>query len=156
MKIGKCSIAIWIVMNDGFTWFNIISGIIVVIFSLCLSSYLLGFNYVKVFYLPVFKFVKYILFLIVKIYASGISATYMIVTGKIKPGFVKCSIDKRIKNVCIHNIIASSITLTPGTITVDNKNGELTVLSLHCDETNPNAVFEPRLLEMEYALNKEK
>ncbi len=160
-KLGKCSIpllflVIWIVMNDGFSLFNLITGVVVVGFSICLSSYLLGFSYVKVFYLPVLKFVKYIAFLLVKIYASGISATYSIITGKINPGFVKCSIDKRIKNVSIHNIIASSITLTPGTITVDNINGKLTVLSLHCEEENPAAVFEPHLLELEYALKKDE
>ncbi len=160
-KVSYCIIPllffiIWIIMNDGLTLFNIICGVVVVAVSLCLSSYLLGFNYIKVFHLPVLAFLKYMFFLLVKIYASGISATFMIITGKINPGFVKHSVDKRIKNVYLHNIIASSITLTPGTITVDNNEGELTVLALHADDSDVGVVFEASLLEIEGMLENQK
>ncbi len=147
---------IWIIMNEGFSWYNAICGVIVVELSLRLSSYLLGFNYVEVFYLPVFKFIKYLVFLIGKIYISGISATYMIVTGKTNPGFINYNIDKRIKNVLLHNLIASSITLTPGTITVENKGGELTVLALHSENEHSVEVFEPLLIAIEDSMNNDE
>ncbi len=145
---------IWIVINDGATLMNIFIGIIVTIFSIVIANYLLDFSYLDAFSLPPVKLIKYLLFLIKEIYISGIRATIMIITGKIKPGFLVNKIDPNIKNVYLHNILAISITLTPGTITVENKDGTLTVLSMHTDNKNPAQSFEPHLLEIENELAK--
>ncbi len=149
-------VVIWIVMNDSLNPVGIVVAVIVTAFSIYLSSYLLNFSYVKAFTLPLLSFMKYTAFLAGQVFMSGISATYMILTGDIKPGFVKCKIDKRIKNPHLQNIVASSITLTPGTITVDKDEENLIVLSLHCDEKNPNAAFEPLLIEIEKKISKEE
>ncbi len=139
----------WLIMNDGASLFNIISGIIVSAICLFTTSYLLDFSYTKAFMLPPLKFIKYVLFLFKEIYISGIKATIAIITGKVNLSFVTNKINPNIKNVYLHNILATSITLTPGTITVDNTDGTLTVLTMHSENKNPGETFEPLLIEME-------
>ncbi len=139
----------WLIMNGGITLFNLITGIIVVSISLLATNRLLEYSYINAFSLPVLKFIKYILILLTKIYSSGIYASYIILTGKIKPGFVTCDINPKIRNDYLKNIMATSITLTPGTITVDNDGEKLTVLSLHTDSGNPCSDFEANLIDME-------
>ncbi len=145
-------------MNDGATPINIAAGILVCIASIIITNFMLGYNYIDAFSLPLLKLIKYVGFMLVAIYVSGIQATCMIITGKIQPDFVECQIDKRVKSPFLHNVIASSITLTPGTITVENKDGLLTVLCLHrrADDPPPSAQFEPQIIKIQESLDTEK
>ncbi len=145
-------VGIWLIMNESVSVFYIAFGIAICIFAIYLSSKLLDIDFVNTFYIPPLKLLKYIFFMLYSIYLSGIKATYSILSGKISPNIVKNKIDSRITNKHLHNIIANSITLTPGTITLDSKNGELTVLCLH-NEKNKRVCesFEPYMLEMQEA-----
>ncbi len=150
-------LVVWLVMNENFSVESIVIGFAVVTLILFSANLLLDYNYAKTFYLPVLKFLKYIVFMVGQIYLSGIKASYRIITGKIKPGFVKCKIDKKIDSPYIQNIIASSITLTPGTITVDKQEDKLTVLSLHSnDGKSPCSSFEPQLIKMNKKLKDKR
>ncbi len=150
---------VWVLVNNGLNITVLLSGTIVCCAILVITNVVLGFNYFKVFSLPLFKFCKYIIYMMYCVYSSGIKATYMILTGNVNPGFVKCSIDNRIKNKFLQNIIENSITLTPGTITLSNEDGELTVLILHKTKNSKNEIisgFEPYIIEMQHALNTVK
>ncbi len=141
---------IWIVINDGFSLTNIILGVAMGTLSIVASNKLLGFEYATAFYLPPIKLLLYVLFMIKEIYVSGMIVTLKIITGKKNPGFVQVSINKKIRNPFLHNVIAASITLTPGTITVDNDNGKLTVLCLDAKKNGqPAKGFEEHLLGFE-------
>ncbi len=142
---------IWVVMNDGVLGINTVVGALVVFKAVFISGKLLGFDYADVFALSPFKLVGYVLFMIREIYIAGFHATRRIITGDIDPGFVTISLDPRIKSPFLRNIVGASITLTPGTITVDQKGEELVVLCLHriVDDPSPAAAFEPRVVEMQ-------
>ncbi len=135
---------VWLIINESIAVICIISGVIVTAMCLFVTNHLLGYNYINAFFLPPIRFVIYLVFLLKEIYLSGIKATMHIISGDVSPGFITAKINKEIKNVYLHDILATSITLTPGTITVENKDGELTVLSMYKD--NPAASLENRLL----------
>ncbi len=135
---------VWLIINESIDIFHIVSGVIVTAICLLISNRLLGYSYKYAFFLPPIRFILYLVFLLQKIYLSGIKATGYIIKGDVAPCFTTTKINKEIKNAYLHDILATSITLTPGTITVDNKEGELTVLSMHKDD--PDTSLEDRLL----------
>ncbi len=137
---------VWLIINESTSMFYIISGVIVTAICLFVTNRLLGYNYNNAFFLPPIRFILYLVFLLLKIYLSGIKATVHILKGDVSPGFTTTKINKEINNVYLHDILATSITLTPGTITVDNKNGELIVLSMYKDDHDSS--FEHRLLKL--------
>ncbi|RLF85748.1 cation:proton antiporter, partial [Thermococci archaeon] len=48
---------------------------------------------------------------------ANLDVAYRVVTGKIKPGIVRVPVD--LENEAQYTILSNSITLTPGTLTVD-------------------------------------
>ncbi len=135
---------VWLIINESATLTHIISGVVVTSICLFVTNRLLGYSYKNAFFLPPIRFVVYLVFLLKKIYLSGIKATGHILKGDVSPCFIATKIDSELKNVYLHDILATSITLTPGTITIDNKDKELTVLSMYKD--NPATELEHRLL----------
>ncbi len=149
-------VALWVISNDAISAFNILTGVLLCALSIYVSCKLLNIDYTKEFSLPIVKTARYILFLITSIYKAGFIATLKILTGDIDPYFTKVEIDSDIKNSFLHNIIANSVTLTPGTITVENNKGKLTVLCLHkaSAEKSPIEDFEPFMKGIQQELNK--
>ncbi len=147
----------WLVVNNGFSIFNIIIGIALCALSIFVSGKLLELKYIKEFYLPFFATVKYIFFMFYSIYKAGFQATYMILKGDVSPIFTDVKINKEIKNTYLHNIIANSVTLTPGTITIDSNNGDIKILCLHKTTAKESTIsnFEPFMLEVQNKLNKQ-
>ncbi len=146
---------IWFILSEGQGGiFTFLFGIVLSYICLNLASDLLDFNYADMFYIPVSKALKYFFHLVIAIYKSGIITSYCIITNKANPIFLEVKLDKRIKNPFLQHIIGNSITLTPGTITINNKNGKLTVLCLHHtpSDESPSAPFERQMLQMQ---NKE-
>ncbi len=137
----------WIIINDGSDFFHFFLGLLVSFGCIFVTNRLLGFDYVDTFALPILRTIKYFIFTFASIYISGFGITYRIITGKISPNFVEVEIDKRIQNPFLHHIIGNSITLTPGTITVDNKNGQLVVLAIDESVTEPSKPFEKLLIK---------
>lgn len=68
--------------------------------------------------LPRFEFFLFYIFVLLwEIYVSSFSVVYKIITMKINPGIVK--IRTRLKSKFAQALLANSITLTPGTVTID-------------------------------------
>jgi multicomponent Na+:H+ antiporter subunit E len=66
---------------------------------------------------------------------ANIEVAYRVITGKIRPGIVRIKPD--LKTNLGRTILANSITLTPGTLTVDidEKNGDIIVHWINVKET---------------------
>ncbi len=71
----------------------------------------------------VFWFIIYLIPFLVRVGASNIKMAYRILTGKINPGIVE--INPELEKDTSITLLANSITLTPGTLTVDEENGKL-------------------------------
>lgn len=79
-----------------------------------------------------FKSGKYFLFLLTKIYSSGFSIIPYIIRGKSNPKFIEIYTDLE-SNVDLV-VLSNSITLTPGTITVDLDGHKLLILWLNAED----------------------
>ena len=131
-KVVGCILlaCVWLVLNETVNVQTIALGFVLSIFCVWLSGRLLGIDYAETFSLSPLSSLKYAIILIKEVYAAGIMATIDILRGNIAPCIVQITMDTRIKHPFLQSIVANSITLTPGTITIDQKNGELTVLCL--------------------------
>ena len=68
--------------------------------------------------LPRFEFfIVYVFVLLFEIYLASFIVVYLVITMKIKPGIVK--IKTKLKSHFAQALLANSITLTPGTVSVD-------------------------------------
>ncbi|WGI16719.1 Na+/H+ antiporter subunit E [Methanonatronarchaeum sp. AMET-Sl] len=72
-----------------------------------------------------------------RITKANIDIAWRVITGKITPGIVK--IKTGLKNDLSITMLANSITLTPGTLTVDHKDDEFYVHWMNVTEDKPEA-----------------
>lgn len=78
---------------------------------------------------------RFFLHLFVQIYIAGFVTIGKIISGNIHPGIVEIETD--LDNDLYRCFLANSITLTPGTVTVDKEGGKLKVLWLDCVTRDP-------------------
>lgn len=127
---------VWLVLFETINVFLMISGILISIAVIYFCEKYLVDDYLYVFYpFNIFKLLRYAFFLLFEIYKSGLSIIPYIISGKASPGFVDIYTDLE-KNIDIV-VLANSITLTPGTITVDVQGHMLTVLWIDPTTSQP-------------------
>ena len=125
------NVAIWIILNESLSWLTIISGIIFGLITIVMTNHLLLLSdYKKMYKIYPLTLVKYGICLIIQIYAAGFGAIAKIISGKINANIVE--IETKLEDDLQRCILANSITLTPGTVTVNKKGHKLTVLWLDC------------------------
>lgn len=124
------SATFWCVLNESFNYLTLVLSIPVSIFTIVLIHLLFSGNYyTKIYRFPILSFIKYFIILLFNIYKSAFETVYYIFTDKINPTFINIHTD--IKNEWYRSLIANSITLTPGTVSVAMDNDELTVLWIY-------------------------
>ncbi len=146
---------LWIVLNEKVSWMHFGIGLFLGYIALLLSEkYLTLVNYNEVYRINVNILFKYTLFLVYQIFCSGFSTIKTILTGQVQPGIVL--IHTELNNDFLRVMLANSITLTPGTVTLDITDNQLTVLWINC-QTNDSLLageiikgsFEKILMEAE-------
>ena len=98
-------------------------SMLVILYS---ERFLLHDSYYDLFYFNVFKSLKYFMYLLVDIYCSGVSIIPTIIKKNDHPVFVEIYTDLESNLELL--VLCNSITLTPGTITVDLEGHRLLVL----------------------------
>jgi multicomponent Na+:H+ antiporter subunit E len=127
----------WIAINEEITFIQVVSGTVLSFIAiLCTEKYLLKQDYKKLYSFSIKNFIKYLAYLFVQIYVSGVSAIYRMLTHKINVGIVEY--ESQLDNDFLLCILANSITLTPGTVTVDKNEKKLKVLCLNSLENGQN------------------
>ena len=121
-------IAIWLVLTTTFQWQELSVGIFI---SLVLALFL-NKNYLKLGLPPlsikrIIFFILYISVLFIEIVKANFDVAYRVIHPKmpIKPGII--IIKTELKQDIAKMILANSITLTPGTFTLDIKGDELLI-----------------------------
>lgn len=76
----------------------------------------------------IFQLIPYSIFLVLEIYIAAFNVMKVIIKGDDRPTLYTIKLD--IEEAFIITLIANSITLTPGTLTIDKKGNELLVLSI--------------------------
>lgn len=117
----------WIVLFERITPIVLLTAPIISIFSIRISElFLLKDSYYDLYYFNVFGIIRYSLYLLLEIYKSGLSIIPHIISGHSNPEIIEIYTDLD-SNLQVA-LIANSITLTPGTITMDVQGQRLKVL----------------------------
>lgn len=117
----------WVILFESFSPIVLVSAPIVSLLSILISEkYLLKARYLDLFYFNIFWLIQYVIVLFVEIYRSGISMIPKIISGHSNPGIVEITTD--IDTNFGIALLANSITLTPGTITMDVQGQKMKVL----------------------------
>lgn len=117
----------WIALFEHITTTLLISAPIVSIIIVFISEkFFIQDSYYNAFYFNTWKMLKYFFVLVFEIYKSSLTLIPKIFEGKAKSRLV--SIKTSLKKPEHIAILANSITLTPGTITVDVSENDLLVL----------------------------
>jgi len=120
---------IYIVLRERIDLTLFLAGCVLALLALLISDrFLLDKKYVDIFKVKIPRFVGYIFFLLYRIFVSGARAAVLTVSGKAKHEFFtyRSELDDDFKL----NLLANSITLTPGTVTVNREGSDLLVMQL--------------------------
>ncbi|WP_105619689.1 Na+/H+ antiporter subunit E [Vallitalea okinawensis] len=146
LPFSVISTLLWCILNESFQPFIIVTGLLLGFFSLGMGRLFLGFpidsihisfNLVKLF--------KYIFVLIINIYKASLKCILLIIKGhsNIKVVSVKTHLKKDWHKV----VLSNSVTLTPGTITIDFFKDTLLVLTLSGNSDSITDDFESILVK---------
>lgn len=126
-----CVIAvIWIILHERISPLLFLSGWVLGILSMVITDrYLLLGDYKSSYQISLRLMLKYLLFLLVQIYRSGFEAILRMLQGKTDVGIVE--FETKLENELHICLLANSITLTPGTVTLDKNGRRLKVLCLN-------------------------
>lgn len=140
------STLLWCILNESFQPFILITGLLLGFFSLEMGRLFLGFPIDSInISFNLFKLVKYIIVLIINIYKASLKCILLIIKGRsnIKVVSVKTHLKKDWQKV----ILSNSVTLTPGTITIDFFKDTLLILTISDDSDSITDDFESILVK---------
>ncbi len=133
--------ALWIIFNGRITAEIMLSGIAAAVLLFCFLCRFMDYGIKKELrvYANLSRGVSYIMLLVQEIFKANLGVMHLIVTAKyeIEPTLVKFRTD--LKSDTLRAVLANSITLTPGTITVTLEGDEYLV---HCLDKDMAAGME--------------
>lgn len=137
LKVAALTI-LWIVLTETLAPVFVVSGVVASLFTVYFSKKFLPFP--EIGNVNFYKLVFYPFFLIGQVYKSGFYVIKIIFTGQ-KTYFVESKTS--IKSSELRGLLAMSMTLTPGTIEVEERNGTITAAIL-CgkNDTDPNTLSD--------------
>ena len=126
----------WASLFESFSLEILATGIVVSAISVYLSEkHVIQRSYYDLSNFNILHLTLYFLVLLKEIYLSSFSVMTSVISGKAEISVI--SIPTEISDDFRLSILANSITLTPGTITMDMKKGSLTVLWLNPQSDDP-------------------
>jgi multicomponent Na+:H+ antiporter subunit E len=143
--------SLWMLFHLNIEFVTVISGVVVSVFMTWFASYVLydeqGFR-LKTFSL--WMLIKYIRILLFEITFSSISYVKTVLKGNAIPIVFTMSVD--VDDPIKVALIANSITLTPGTVSIDVNGKDITVLAIITPGTTVDDVKKPIQQKFEAAL----
>ncbi len=119
--------AVWVGLNESTHPLIILSGPIVAFAAVYFSNrFVLKGDYAQLYHIGPWTLLKYTVYLIFQVYTAGFAAMWRLVTGKVNLDIVH--IRTELENDFHIALLANSITLTPGTVTVEKRGRDLQVL----------------------------
>lgn len=126
----------WVALYENLTFFILTSGAAISIVTIYFTErYLLKDTFYNVLDFNMFSLLIYFINLLYEIYANALITIYQIITLQNNPDIVEIHTD--LETYTKKCILANSITLTPGTITIDLEDNHLKVLWLDAKSKNP-------------------
>lgn len=132
---------VWCIWSESFSLSTLAAGLLLSILALLVTNRaLLNHTYQKRYRFSPVTLVRYVVVLIIEIFRSGIHAIYITLTDRINVGVVDLPTD--IQDPLTGVMVASAITLTPGTVTIDYSPGKFKVVWIDCATTDPAEAAE--------------
>ena len=124
---------------------ELVAGVIISVFTAGVARLIMGKGENELIRKPYLLFIRPFVFLVylvpwfISLTIANLDVAYRVITGKIRPGIVRIKPD--LKSDLGRTILANSITLTPGTLTVDvdRKSGDLFVHWINVKDTKTEA-----------------
>lgn len=125
---------IWIILFEYFTPFIFVSGLFVsIMVVLFTDKFLLKGNYEYSYVIGFGTLLRYGIRLIIEIYVAGVAVIPTIIKGDADVEIVR--VETKLKDELLIDILANSITLTPGTVSVDKIGNQLLILNLNAQKS---------------------
>lgn len=140
---------VWAVLFESFSILTLLIGLLMaVLVVLFTDRFLLKGNYEHSYMIGLFTLFKYAFRLLLEIIMAGIEVIPNILTGKADVQIINC--ETKLTDELLIDILANSITLTPGTVTVEKSGSHLRVLALNAPARDEDArdVIPLKLEEM--------
>ena len=116
---------LWIIMTESLSPWSILAGFAFSVLCVIFCYKMLPFE--KIADINLWRLFLYSIYLIGQLYLAGLSAIRLVILGA-KADIVE--INTEIENDFLRVVLANSITITPGTLTLELQDDELTVLWL--------------------------
>ncbi len=127
---------VWIVYSENARPATVISGVGFAVVGLIITNrFVLKGDYYASYHIGLGSILSYIPLLVVQIYISGFDAIYRVVTRRVKVGVV--DIKTELPDDYRRALLATAITLTPGTVTLDQSGADMRIIWLNCATTDP-------------------
>ncbi|AEE97068.1 MAG: multicomponent Na+:H+ antiporter subunit [Clostridiales bacterium] len=119
----------WVILVEEISFKQILAGMIVGVLTIIFTNnYLLLGDYEHFYSLKLWTVVKFITYLMLEIYRAGIISIYRIIKNETNVYII--DMETKLERDFTIGILANSITLTPGTVTLDKNGKKLKVLCL--------------------------
>jgi multicomponent Na+:H+ antiporter subunit E len=127
---------VWIVFNERVDVATVLFGLVGSVLALIATNRLvLKGSYAERYRIRTHRILGYGVRLLVAIYVAGFQAIWRMLTGRIHVGIV--DITTTLKEPFAVSLLANSITLTPGTVTLAQEGEKLKVIWLDCKTHDP-------------------
>jgi multicomponent Na+:H+ antiporter subunit E len=133
--------AVWCIWSESFSPGTLLTGAVVGFGVLILTDRLfLKQPYHMRYRFSVIRILRYLLVLTAEIFRSGIHAMHITLKDRIHIGVV--DLPTRIEDPLLGVMVATAITLTPGTVTIDYSPGRFKVVWIDCVTSDPDEAAE--------------
>ncbi len=140
MAVGVCAL-VWAVWSESFAVGTLLEGVLLAALALWVTNrYLLRARYQERFHLSPLVLVRYLGVLVVEIFRAGLHAMALTLRGRLELGVI--DLPTGLTDPLQMVLVANAITLTPGTVTLDVRDGFFKVLWIDCRTTDPEEAAE--------------
>lgn len=139
----------WIILFEEINLFVIITGLVLsVAVILFTDKFLLQGNYDDQYMIGLWQAVRYSYALVIEIFLAGWGVIPNIIKGESDVAIVTC--ETKLDDEFLIDILANSVTLTPGTVTIEKKGKILRILALDSEglDKSPREALPLRLEEL--------
>ena len=153
VEFGVLGMIVWCILYENMSWSIAATGLALGIIAAIFANSFLVTRQLSAAYrinLPVLIIILFVM--IFRIFKAGISVIPSIITGKAKPGVIDIRTD--VPEGLASTAVANSITLTPGTVTIDKNGRDLKVLWLNKSTNDPVEAAKIIIGPMETLLRK--
>lgn len=128
---------VWVVFSENMQSETVFVGLVFAGVCIAVTNlFLLKGDYRLSYRLSVRAMAAYLPALIVQIYLSGFDAIYRVITRRVKVGVVE--IRTTLPDDYHRSLFSTAITLTPGTVTLDQSGQAMTIIWLNCETSDPD------------------